>query len=81
MNISAELSLYPLDANYASDIRDFIAALQQVQGLEVRAHALSTEVFGDYELVMQTISTLTRTVFERDPSAVLVAKYLNRDRR
>ena len=81
MNISAELSLYPLDANPVATIKDFIAELNQVPGLEVRTHALSTELFGDYELVMQTVSSLTRAVFERDSSIVLVAKYLNSDRR
>ena len=81
MNISAELSLYPLDANCVDTIKDFIGELNAVPGLEVRTHALSTEIFGDYALVMDTISTLTQRVFERDPSTVLVAKYLNRDRR
>ncbi len=81
MNISAELSLYPLDADHVGTIRDFIAELNKVPGLEVRTHALSTEVFGDCALVMDTIATLTRQVFERDPATVLVAKYLNRDRR
>ena len=69
MKISAELSLYPLDA------------LNQFNTLEVRTQAMSTEIFGDYDEVFAAIQSATRTVFETDPTTVLVAKFLNRDRR
>ena len=81
MNITAELSLYPLTGNYVPTIRSYIAALNAVDGLEVRTHALSTEIFGEFSLVMETIKTMTEVVFKEEPTAVLVAKYLNRDRR
>jgi uncharacterized protein YqgV (UPF0045/DUF77 family) len=81
MNITAELSLYPLTGNYVPTIRYYIDALNAVDGLEVRTHALSTEIFGEYALVMETIQTATEMIFKADSAAVLVAKYLNRDRR
>ena len=81
MNITAELSLYPLMDDYAPTIRSYIDALNAVDGLEVRTHALSTEIFGEFSLVMEAIQTSTEVVFKEEPAAVLVAKYLNRDRR
>lgn len=81
MNITAELSFYPLSDNYIAPIKAYIEALNQVEGLEVRTHALSTELFGDYDLVMQTINQTTKKAFDTDGGVVLVAKYLNRDRR
>ena len=81
MNITAELSLYPLTDDYVPTIRTYIDVLNKVDGLEVRTHALSTEIFGKFSLVMGTIQTVTEMVFEEEPAAVLVAKYLNRDRR
>ncbi|MGB5325226.1 MAG: hypothetical protein WBN40_07380 [Pseudomonadales bacterium] len=81
MLITAELSYYPLDAHYKPPIRDYIAALHKFNGLEVRTHALSTELFGEYELVMQAVQQATKTAFECESGAVLVAKFLNRDRR
>ena len=81
MNITAELSLYPLDADYATLIKAYIAELNRYESLEVRTHALSTELFGEYSAVMDAVHAATRKVFEQDPAAVLVAKYLNRDRR
>ncbi|MBT8140165.1 MAG: thiamine-binding protein [Gammaproteobacteria bacterium] len=81
MLITAELSLYPLDANYKLPIRNYIDTLKGIEELEVRTHALSTELFGEYDVVMQAVQKATRQVFEQDDAAVLVAKYLNRDRR
>lgn len=81
MNITAELSFYPLSENYIAPIKAYIAALNQFEGLEVRTHALSTELFGEYDDVMQAINQTTRKAFETDGGVVLVAKYLNRDRR
>ncbi len=81
MNITAELSLYPLTDDYVPTIRSYINTLNAVNGLEVRTHALSTEIFGEFALVMETIQTVTELVFKAESAAVLVAKYLNRDRR
>ena len=81
MNITAELSLYPLTDDYVPIIRSYIEVLNKVDGLEVRTHALSTEIFGKFSLVMETIQTVTEMVFKEEPAAILVAKYLNRDRR
>tara|TARA_B110000879_G_scaffold186267_1_gene247277 strand:- start:615 stop:941 length:327 start_codon:yes stop_codon:yes gene_type:complete len=81
MNITAELSLYPLMGDYVPTIQTYIDELNAIDSLEVRTNALSTEVFGEYTLVMQSIQALTYTVFCAEPAAVLVAKYVNRDRR
>ena len=40
MNITAELSLYPLTDDYVPIIRSYIEVLNKVDGLEVRTHAL-----------------------------------------
>ncbi len=81
MKITAEISLYPLTGDYAATIKAYIKELNNFPQLDVRTHALSTEVFGEYSTVMNAIQSATLTVFEQDPAAVLVAKYLNRDRR
>jgi len=81
MQITAELSFYPLCDDYIVPIKAYIEALNQIEDLEVRTHALSTELFGDYDVVMRAINQTTRKAFETDGGVVLVAKYLNRDRR
>lgn len=81
MNITAELSLYPLMGDYAPTIQAYIDELNTIDGLEVRTHALSTEVFGEYSAVMTAIQKATYAVFCGDSAAVLIAKFVNRDRR
>ena len=81
MIITAELSLYPLNESFVPPIKFYIEALHRVPGLEVRTHALSTELFGEYDVVMEAVQHATKTVFEKSGSAVLIAKYLNKDRR
>lgn len=81
MVITAELSLYPLKADYVPTIQSYIEKLHQFEGIEVRTHALSTEVFGEFSQVMKAVQAATQRVFEHDQAAVLVAKYLNKDRR
>ena len=81
MNITAELSLYSLTDDYVPIIQSYIEVLNKVDGLEVRTHALSTEIFGKFSLVMETIQKVTEIVFKEEPATILVAKYLNRDRR
>lgn len=81
MQISAELSLYPLSNDYKPEIKNYIALLNKFPELDVKTNALSTEIFGDYDIVMRAIQTASKTLFEQDSPVVLIAKYLNKDRR
>ena len=81
MDITAELSVYPLVDDFTPTIKSFINDLNKVEGLEVRTQSLSTEIFGEFNLVMDTVKETTKKYFEADPSTILVAKFLNRDRR
>lgn len=81
MIITAELSLYPLNESFVTPIKKYIEALNSIPNLEVRTHALSTEIFGEYDAVMNAVQQATKTVFASSNSTVLVAKYLNKDRR
>ena len=85
MKISAELSLYPLNNEYKPTIRAYIKSLEAFSveksaDLDIRTHALSTEIFGEYDQVFAAIQQATKTVFEMDNGVVLIAKYLNKDR-
>lgn len=81
MIITAELSLYPLTGDYIPAIKSYIDELNTHEKIEVRTHALSTELFGEFSAVMNAIQAATLKVFEQDTGTVLVAKYLNKDRR
>ena len=75
MNVSVELSLYPLAEEYVPAIIDFIHRLQARGGFEVVRTAMSTQLYGDYDVVMQAISAELRHSWEQHGRAVLVAKF------
>lgn len=67
MDVGVELSFYPLSEDYLPAIRALISRLNTLApGLRVITNSLSTQLFGDYELVM---ATLTRELRELLPGA------------
>ena len=76
MDIGVEISLYPLHQQYIPPIDDFIARLNSDQTLRVVTNSMSTQVFGEYEAVMQRLMRELRSSFERNDKAVFVMKVL-----
>jgi uncharacterized protein YqgV (UPF0045/DUF77 family) len=73
MKISAELSLYPLDNDYRQIVLDFIESLKKNSSLEVITNGMSTQIFGDIDEVMSTITRATKELYEQK-KAILVMK-------
>jgi uncharacterized protein YqgV (UPF0045/DUF77 family) len=80
MDIGVEISLYPLQQEYAPDIKDFIRRLQSQQALRIVTNSMSTQVFGPYETVMDALRNELRVTLEslgdRLGKAVFVMKVL-----
>jgi hypothetical protein len=64
MEIGVEISLYPLTERFAPEIHDFIGRLAAAEGLKVVSGSLSTQIFGEYELVFATLRRELRTSFD-----------------
>jgi uncharacterized protein YqgV (UPF0045/DUF77 family) len=64
MEIGIEISLYPLAERFAPEIHDFIARLEAVPDLKVISGSMSTQIFGDYERVFETLRRELRASFE-----------------
>jgi hypothetical protein len=76
MDIGVEISLYPLHQQYIAPIQDFIDRLNAEPRLRVVTNSMSTQVFGDYEVVMPTLVRELRATFESNDKAVFVMKVL-----
>lgn len=80
MEIGVEISLYPLQEQYAPDIKDFIRRLQSQPDLHIVTNSMSTQVFGPYEAVMDALRRELRATLEsqreRSGKAVFVMKLL-----
>ncbi|MBT8183366.1 MAG: hypothetical protein KJN76_00890, partial [Eudoraea sp.] len=63
MNISVELTLSPLQDSFEAPIIDFIKRLRAT-GLTVLENPLSTQVYGEYNLVMSVLQREIKETLE-----------------
>jgi uncharacterized protein YqgV (UPF0045/DUF77 family) len=80
MNISLDISMYPLKDEFCQPIIDFIERLEQAPGLVLERNSLSTQVFGDYRTIMGLMTEELETVFEQNPHTIFVMKMVGVNR-
>ncbi|WP_029933854.1 hypothetical protein [Thiomicrospira pelophila] len=80
MNISLDISMYPLQDEFCQPIIDFIERLEQAPGLVLERNSLSTQVFGDYRTIMNLMTKELETVFEQNPHTIFVMKMVGVNR-
>ena len=80
MEIGVEISLYPLAEHFVPEIHDFIARVSAVGELKVVTGSFSTQIFGEYERVFETLRRELRATFdsrgERGGKAAFILKVL-----
>ncbi|WP_237059568.1 hypothetical protein [Microbulbifer sediminum] len=79
MKISVEISKYPLKDEYIPAIQNFIDRLNRHPDLRVITNTMSTQVFGDYDLVMDTLKQEMRASYENFGRAIFVCKFIDGD--
>jgi len=81
MQISIELSLYPLaEAAFKTEIWRFIKRLRKIEGLQVVTNGMSTQVFGEYDLAVNSVMAEIKEVHQTLGAAVFVCKFISGDR-
>ena len=55
MNVSAEITLMPLNSDYKKIIKDFILSLRNTD-FDILENPLSTQIYGDLEPVMEMLT-------------------------
>ena len=78
MKTSAEISYYPLNQEYVPPIREFIDRINTYEGLTVRTNGMSTQIFGEYDILMNALTNEIRDSFNH-PHSVFVMKIINAD--
>ncbi|WP_404400513.1 hypothetical protein LG288_11040 [Idiomarina seosinensis] len=79
MQLTVEISKYPLADNYIEPIKEFIEQLNETPDIKVISNTLSTQVFGDYDQVMQALQRCIKWSYERYGKVVFVCKFLHGD--
>ncbi|ESP92904.1 MULTISPECIES: YkoF family thiamine/hydroxymethylpyrimidine-binding protein [Pseudoalteromonas] len=79
MQLSVEISKYPLHSDYIPFIKSFIERLNEHEGLTVITNTMSTQVFGEFDLVMSVIQSQMKASFEQYGKCVFVCKFISGD--
>jgi len=81
MEISVDISMYPLQREFEAPILAFIAKLECEDTIEVVRNELSTQVHGDYKTIMALLEKEMFSVFENIPDSIFVLKFVGNNRR
>ena len=80
MEISVDISMYPLQREYEAPILAFISELEKEQSDEVVRNELSTQVHFDYKVIMALLEKEIFSVFTEIPDSVFVLKLVGNNR-
>lgn len=78
MQISVEVSLYPLADSYLEEIQATVERLGQCEGVKVKTNDMSTQISGEFEDVMRVMQEEIYATFSSSDKAVFVCKFLNK---
>ena len=81
MQISIEISLYPLDENFTLPIDNFISCLKKYDNIEVRTSNMSTQLFGEYDDLIKVLKVEMERTFKNQINSVFNLKIVNGDSR
>lgn len=79
LKISVELTFSPLMDNFEQPIEAFIKKLR-ASGLTVKENPLSTQVYGDYDTVMNLVQAEMKSAFNSVDSGLMYMKIVKTDR-
>ena len=81
MQISIEISLYPLNENFTSSIDNFISRLKMYDSIEVRTNNMSTQLFGEFDDLIKILKVEMEKTFKNETNSAFNLKIVNWDSR
>jgi uncharacterized protein YqgV (UPF0045/DUF77 family) len=81
MKMSIDMSLYPLADDYIPAIQTFIDRISSYEGISVKRNDLATQIFGDYDQIMDILKVEIRHSWETHGKGIFVVKFLMDDLR
>ena len=79
MKISAEITLMPLKDDFIPVIKEFTKSLRGLN-LEILENPLSTQVYGEYDVLMNILISKIKNVFSQENSIMINLKIVKGDR-
>ena len=81
MEISVDITMYPLQQEFEAPILAFISQLEKEDSVEVVRNELSTQIHGDYKTIMVLLEQEMFSVFKEIPDSIFVLKFVGNNRR
>ena len=81
MEVPVDIGLYPLADEFIPAINEFIERVQQYPSIAAVRNGFSTQLFGDYEQIMEFLKIEIRLSWEQYGKSILVVKFLGGDLR
>lgn len=79
MEISVDISMYPLADEYLPYIKAFIERLQATPGITAVGNTMSTQIFGDYDAVMAVLTKEIKASWVTFGRSIFVCKFIGRN--
>ncbi len=77
MRVAVDISLYPLADDFIPPIKDVIERLNANSSVKVVTNTMSTQIRGEYDVVMAALNQEIKKTFDQCPKAVFAIKILN----
>lgn len=71
--------MYPLQDDYIPHIDAFLEIIHKVEGLKVQTNVMSTQLFGESNLVFETLNKAISKVYQSDIQCPFAIKVLSGD--
>ena len=81
MQISIEVSLYPLSEIFISPIDNFISCLKKYDSIDVRTNNMSTQLFGEFDDLIKILKVEMEKIFKNETNSAFNLKIVNGDSR
>ena len=79
MQVSIDVSLYPLNEKFIPQIDDFICDSKKYHNIEVRPNSMSTQLLGAFDDLMNILKIETEKPFKKEINSILNLKIVNGD--
>ena len=79
MNISIEISMYPLQSDYIPIIDNFLVQLHARKEIKVQTNNMSTQIFGEAAIIFPLVQELIIDTYKRADQCPFVIKVLKSD--
>lgn len=77
MQITVEISLYPLHSSYGETVLDFLQELRSHPRINIKTNQMSTQVAGLFEDVMQALQAAMKKTLSQEQKSAMIIKVFN----